>query len=422
MQYLWVVITAAELFCVGATDFSFAQTSCRVTDPTGTPLNVRTTPNGHVVGTLNNGIEVSVLDHASDRSGKAWVYVGTYDDNKPIGWVYREFIDCAVANRDDEPEQKPLFTADQEACFGRVYDRTHLASHPQQKVTGIHIFRYLSERPEAENWRADQRADLSRSPSVQAFITFNDRPGYFHNWLMCPDESKNGVHCFVECGGGSFDMKRESPTTALLYNHGFIVIGGCGSEVEEGKEVFFQPGEDDRVFRLEKEPVAICRAEEQKALPIPIGKPLRERFKKDEEFCFGRDYDVSHLASHPQQKTSSLRAVGRLDPAGDTVNLDITMTLNRDDPYATAHYSCSPRAASWECHRERASDGYTACNGRTIHLVRARGNDIMLVNRHSGLPIENDCGTASNDPQGPRTSSDDGTFRLLPMPEGACHR
>jgi hypothetical protein len=71
MQYLWVVITAAELFCVGATDFSFAQTSCRLTDPTGTPLNVRTTPNGHVVGTLNNGIEVSVLDHASDRSGKA---------------------------------------------------------------------------------------------------------------------------------------------------------------------------------------------------------------------------------------------------------------------------------------------------------------------------------------------------------------
>jgi hypothetical protein len=24
-------------------------------DPTGTPLNVRTTPNGNIVGTLNNG-------------------------------------------------------------------------------------------------------------------------------------------------------------------------------------------------------------------------------------------------------------------------------------------------------------------------------------------------------------------------------
>jgi hypothetical protein len=169
---------------------------------------------------LQNGLQVSVLDRAVDRKKQAWVYVGHSEDQSPIGWVYREFIACAVANRDDGPEPKPLFTADQEACFGRVYDRTHLASHPQQKVTGIHNFRYLSERPEAEDWRADQRADLSRSPSVQAFITFNDRPGYFHNWLMCPDESKNGVHCFVECGGGSFDMKRESPTTALLYNHG----------------------------------------------------------------------------------------------------------------------------------------------------------------------------------------------------------
>jgi hypothetical protein len=40
----------------------------------------------------------------------------------------------------------PLFAADQEACFGRVYDQPHLARHPNQKVTGIHIFRSLGER------------------------------------------------------------------------------------------------------------------------------------------------------------------------------------------------------------------------------------------------------------------------------------
>jgi hypothetical protein len=53
----------------------------------------------------------------------------------------------------------PLFTADQEACFGRVYDRAHLASHPNQKVTSLHIFRSLGERPEAESWRTSQRDD-----------------------------------------------------------------------------------------------------------------------------------------------------------------------------------------------------------------------------------------------------------------------
>jgi hypothetical protein len=53
-----------------------------------------------------------------------------------------------------------LFVADQEACFGRVYDRAHLAAHPNQTVTSLHIFRYLGERPEAENWQASRRDEL----------------------------------------------------------------------------------------------------------------------------------------------------------------------------------------------------------------------------------------------------------------------
>jgi hypothetical protein len=55
--------------------------------------------------------------------------------------------------------RKPLFIADQEACFGRVYDRAHLASHPSQKVTSVHIFRYLQQRSEAENWRPNDRQE-----------------------------------------------------------------------------------------------------------------------------------------------------------------------------------------------------------------------------------------------------------------------
>ena len=414
------LLIAVEWLCLGAD--SFGQTSCQVIDPTGTPLNVRTIPNGHIVGTLNNGTLVSVLDRAFDRGGKQWVYVGMYDDKRPVGWVYRGFIDCAAIEREHTPEGKPLFTADQEACFGRVYDRTHLARHPQQKVTSLHIFRYLNERPEAENWRPDQRSAIPRGSDrawVQAFVAFRDRPGYFHNWLMCMGESNAAVNCFVECDDGTFDMKRESSTTALLYNHGFVVIGGCGSELEEGKEVFFHPGEDDKVFRLENKPIAVCRAEEQKAIPIRMGKPLRERFKKDEEFCFGRDYDAAHLANHPQQKISSLRAVARLDPAEwqDTVNLDVAVTLNRDGPTARAHYSCSPLAASWECSLEMDN----GCSGRTISLVRGRNEEVMLINRNSGLPIEKECVAApAGRPGGPPTSSDDRIFRLLPISADAC--
>jgi Bacterial SH3 domain/Tetratricopeptide repeat len=96
----------------GSTD-AIAESHCLVQDPTGTPLNVRATPNGHIVGTLNNGDEVTVLDHTSDRRGKTWVYVGNYEDNKPIGWVFREFIACGVEqvpairprSRDDAAQQ-----------------------------------------------------------------------------------------------------------------------------------------------------------------------------------------------------------------------------------------------------------------------------------------------------------------------------
>jgi len=62
-----------------------AQDRCRVMDPSDTPLNVRATPNGRIVGTLKNGYQVVIFERTSDRSGKSWVYVGNYDDNKPPG-------------------------------------------------------------------------------------------------------------------------------------------------------------------------------------------------------------------------------------------------------------------------------------------------------------------------------------------------
>ena len=37
------------------------QNSCYVNDPTGTRLNVRTSPNGHIVSTLSNGTSVLLL-------------------------------------------------------------------------------------------------------------------------------------------------------------------------------------------------------------------------------------------------------------------------------------------------------------------------------------------------------------------------
>jgi Bacterial SH3 domain len=80
---------------IGATVASAqAQTVRRVADPTPSPLNVRTSPNGRVVGTLENRMVVAILDRTTDRRGQAWVYVGNAEDRMPIGWVFRDYVDC----------------------------------------------------------------------------------------------------------------------------------------------------------------------------------------------------------------------------------------------------------------------------------------------------------------------------------------
>jgi hypothetical protein len=336
--------------------------------------------------------------------------------------------------------RNPVFTADKEACFGRVYDRSHLASHPQQKTASIHVYRSLGHRRESELWDPGERDEEikrfreSGETSVEAFVTFRDRKGNFHNGLTCSKEGQDGVLCAIECDGGSFKLKRESANATLLTNNGFVLVGGCGEEVEESQTIHFSPGRDDKVFRLETKSLDVCRAEEQKIKPIAAGKPLRERFKEDEAFCFGRDYDAAHLAANPKQLVASLR-VGRLDPATEkepdsvykwwwyNVKLSVSLKLKTGSKAAATHYSCYPEESSWGCRREPTSDTPSACTDRNIQLVRGPGDEILVQNRNSGLPIDKECETAPTGeqyPTKPLTRSDDKTFRLSRMPIEAC--
>jgi hypothetical protein len=55
--------------------------------------------------------------------------------------------------------------------------------------------------------------------------------------------------------------------------------------------------------------------------------------------------------------------------------------------------------------------------------VRGSGDEILLRNRHSGLPITNECEKAPGGQQfgnRPLTRSDDRTFRLTRMPIRQC--
>jgi hypothetical protein len=88
------VLTVSALICCACASGAAAQSRCRVMDPTGTPLNIRTAPNGAIVGAAPNGLLVSVRDTAPDQGGKPWAFIARFDDGAPLGWVFREFIAC----------------------------------------------------------------------------------------------------------------------------------------------------------------------------------------------------------------------------------------------------------------------------------------------------------------------------------------
>ena len=85
-------ILAIAGFCAFAATAQAAD-RCRVTDPTGTPLNVRDAPQGRILGKVGNGRLVQMIETDSDRNGKTWARVGTMD-GRPMGWVFREFVSC----------------------------------------------------------------------------------------------------------------------------------------------------------------------------------------------------------------------------------------------------------------------------------------------------------------------------------------
>jgi hypothetical protein len=77
-------------------DASNASTVCEVTDPTGTPLNVRSRPSGKIINRLQNGKNVDIVEIAYDDKGRAWAKIAGYHNGKyrEWGWVIREFVSC----------------------------------------------------------------------------------------------------------------------------------------------------------------------------------------------------------------------------------------------------------------------------------------------------------------------------------------
>ena len=64
---------------------------CYVDDPTGTPLNVRSTPNGTILTTLSNGTRIDVVDDMVVGT-KRWLFVARQGER--LGWIFGGYVVC----------------------------------------------------------------------------------------------------------------------------------------------------------------------------------------------------------------------------------------------------------------------------------------------------------------------------------------
>ncbi len=70
--------------------------TCRVTDPTGSLLNIRLTPNGKIIAKIRNRTTVYPQSYARADNGKTWALISMKRNGNQVvlGWVLREFVSC----------------------------------------------------------------------------------------------------------------------------------------------------------------------------------------------------------------------------------------------------------------------------------------------------------------------------------------
>ncbi len=88
-----LTIVAASLAAIATAQAQVPRGTCLVSDPTGTPLNVRSGPNGSIVGNLYNGDYVVIRRIVQDDRGRPWALVGG-TDGSTHGWIFREYVSC----------------------------------------------------------------------------------------------------------------------------------------------------------------------------------------------------------------------------------------------------------------------------------------------------------------------------------------
>jgi hypothetical protein len=156
-------------------------------------------------------------------------------------------------------------------CFTRIYDRTHLARHPDQRVTQVKL--HIS------NYREGRYYDFEAWFKLRGSSKLLRTGGVCRREIGFPQQEPAGVRCSVACEGGGVNLiSRAGGVLMYLTN---IRVGECDEDInDEGRTTqYLTGGKDDRVFRLDRVDAAACTGMDRPdaASPSPPARPIRRR-------------------------------------------------------------------------------------------------------------------------------------------------
>jgi len=146
-------------------------------------------------------------------------------------------------------------------CWRRIYDARHLSSHPRQTVAEMTFFLRVkaydakgNEVAHGDHVFHNFALAVKRRGEASARVTSGDCSG------------ETAMQCAVDCDGGGAKIERapKGDDGLVLRLEGEGVAFGNDCDTQRG--TFLAPGVDDKIFRLEAEPIAACAALEREAL------------------------------------------------------------------------------------------------------------------------------------------------------------
>ena len=136
-----------------------------------------------------------------------------------------------------------------QACYIRVYDKPHLATHPQQNVRDMALL-------------------VTYQSDAEAGAVFNTRIGVHFRKLGSAFETGGGcglaeggkaINCSLDCDGGKIGVElRAAQTVYVRMPDGapLWVPGDDAAETPKGARF----GSDDRIFKLTRSNMRLCQS------------------------------------------------------------------------------------------------------------------------------------------------------------------